>query len=105
MLRSVSSTLRQPLIRLLLTHGLAGATAAVVAVAGLVILDVGGLGSLMARDETPILPFAMVLGAFMLTLSSAAMGAAVMRIGSEDEGRGRPGGLVPVRRPVVRRDR
>lgn len=103
MLRAMIATFRLPLFRLLLLHGLAGATAAVVAVVGLVLLDVGGIGSLLARDTAPVLPFAMILAAFMLTLSSAAMGAAVMRLGASDEPGGPAGRPVRVRATMRRR--
>lgn len=86
--RNADPVWRQPLFRLLGLNALAGATAAVVVVAGLVLLDVGGFGRLMAADEHPLVPFALVLFGFVVTLSSAAMGVAIMRIGADGDGDG-----------------
>ncbi len=77
---------RQPLFRLLGVNALAGATAAVVVVTGLVLLDVGGFGRLMAEDEAPMVPFLLALFGFVMTLSSVAMGVAVMRLGQGVDG-------------------
>lgn len=89
--------MRQPLIRLLALNALAGATAGLVVVAGLLGLDVGGLGSLVASSENPVLPVGLMTFGFVVTLSSVAMGAGIMRLGSD--GRGPHGGRL-VRIPV-----
>ncbi|BBF93318.1 hypothetical protein BLTE_20030 [Blastochloris tepida] len=90
------------LLRLLGLNALAGAGAAVVLVALLVAFDAHGLGTLMARSETPLLPLAVLTFGFIVTLSSVAMGAAVMllpRGDSEPRGTAKVpvGELVPVR--------
>lgn len=78
---------KQPLFRLLALNALAGATAGLVVVVGLILLDVGGFGSLMAHDETPLLPFVLAVFGFTITLGSAAMGVAVMRLGDGERQR------------------
>lgn len=85
---------RHPILRLLAVNGLAGATAAVVFVVGLLSFDIGGLGSLIAASSAPALPIAMITGSLVLTLSGAAMAAAIMRIGRDDNDRG--GHLRPI---------
>jgi hypothetical protein len=50
-------------------------------VLGLLILsDTAGLATLIRNADSPILPAAMLAGAFAVTFGSAAMGAAVMMI-------------------------
>jgi len=69
----------QLLLRLLTLHGALGAAVGVALVAGLVLLNVGGLGDLAGgRDGW----FGVGLLAFLfaLTFSSAAMGVAVMSL-------------------------
>ncbi len=82
------SVWRQPLFRLLGVNALAGATAGVVVVTGLVVFDVGGFGRLMAGDEAPLVPFLLALFGFVVTLASVAMGVAVMRLGAGGAGDG-----------------
>jgi hypothetical protein len=89
---------RHPLFTLLALNALAGTIAAVVVVAGLLYLDIGRLGSLIARSEAPALPVALITFGFVITLASAAMGTAIMRLGSEDDQAGGHG--KPVRIPV-----
>lgn len=93
---------RHPILGLLALNGLAGALAGVLVVTGLVVLDVGGIGSLMAASEMPALPFALMTVGFVITLSSVAMGAAVMRIGRDEIERPSGGQMIPIR---VRSDR
>lgn len=90
------------LLRLLGLNALAGAGAAVVLVALLVAFDAHGLGTLMARSETPLLPLAVLTFGFVVTLSSVAMGAAVMLLPRDDQqphgtAKVPVGELVPVR--------
>ena len=87
---------RHPILGLMALNGLAGATAALVVVGGLLLLDVGGLWTLMASSEVPALPIAMMTAAFMITLSGAAMSVAIMRIGQDGGGEGEFGTGVPV---------
>jgi hypothetical protein len=97
------------LLKLLLTHALAGAAAAVVLVAALVALDAHGLGTLVMQSETPLLPLLLLTFGFIVTLSSVAMGAAVMLLPrGERDGGGRSRGpvdgeLIPVRVAARRR--
>ena len=99
------------LLKLLLAHALAGAAAAVVLVAALVAVDAHGLGTLVMQSETPLLPLALLTFGFIVTLSSVAMGAAVMLLPGRDEsggGRSRgpvDGELIPVRVPARSRRR
>ena len=88
---------RLELFRLLAVNALAGAVAAVVVVVGLLWLDVGNLGSLIASSDQPALPVALMTFGFVVTLASAAMGTAVMRIGRDDEDGPLGGRRVPVR--------
>ena len=91
------------LLKLLLTNALAGVAAAVVLVAALVAVDAHGLGTLVMHSETPLLPLALLTFGFIVTLSSVAMGAAVMLLPSRDHtggGRSRgpvDGELIPIR--------
>lgn len=87
---------RHRLLHLLAVNGLAGTLAGVVAAAGLLLLNVGGLGTLVAGAEEPILPAAMMTFGFVVTLASVAMGTAIMRIG-QDEEHHQSGRLVPIR--------
>lgn len=75
-----------PLFRLLALNALAGATAGLVVSTGLIVLDVGGFGHLVAADATPLVPYALVTAGFVITLASVAMGVAVMRLGEGGEG-------------------
>lgn len=92
--------MRQPLIHLLAANALAGATAAVVVVVGLIVLDVGGIGRLLSSTESPAIAVSLFTCGFVVLLSSVAMGAAIMRLGSDPE-RGASGGGTPARIPVV----
>jgi hypothetical protein len=85
------------LFRLLAVNALAGTVAAVVVVVGLLWLDVGRLGSLVAASDQPALPVALMTVGFVVTLASAAMGTAIMRIGRDDADGPVHGRRVPVR--------
>ena len=88
---------RTELFRLLALNALAGTVAAIVVVVGLLWLDVGRLGSLVAGSDEPALPIALMTFGFVVTLASAAMGTAIMRIGHDDEDGSSGGRRVPVR--------
>ncbi|WP_181702574.1 hypothetical protein [Chthonobacter albigriseus] len=92
--------MRQPLLRLLALNGLAGATAGVVVVTGLLGFDVGGIGRLVAASDNPALPIGMMTFGFIITLASVAMGTAIMRIGSDDDDQPAGGRGVPIPIPV-----
>lgn len=87
--------MRHPLLRLLAMNALAGALAAVVVVVGMLSLDVGGIGRLVANAENPAVAVALFTCGFVILLSNAAMGVAIMRLGAvpRDDG---PGGGRPI---------
>ena len=93
----------QHLLKLLLNNALIGTTAAVAIVAGLVAVDAHGLGTLIQQSDAPLLPVALLTFGFVVTLSSVAMGAAVMLLPYQDHndsGNAREpidGELIPVR--------
>lgn len=110
----ISRLLAQPFFRLLAINWLIGAFAAAIVLGGLLWLDTGGLRSLIMASDQPWLPVVVLLAGLMITLCSAAMGAAIMALPSEpgdDRGRRARGGtqlalepaLVPV--PVRVRER
>lgn len=110
----ISHLLAQPFFRLLAINWLIGAFAAAIVLGGLMWLDTGGLRSLIMASDQPWLPVVVLLAGLMITLCSAAMGAAIMALPSEpggDRGRRARGGtqlalepaLVPV--PVRVRER
>ncbi|MGE0231301.1 MAG: hypothetical protein AB7O39_04995 [Flavobacteriaceae bacterium] len=93
-----------PLLRLLAINAAGGAVAALLVVAGLYLLDVGGLQRLSAASTQPLLPVLMLAAAFIVTFASAAMGGAVMLLpgdwASGDRGHGRRAATL---RPVPQR--
>ncbi len=110
------------LLRLLLINALIGALVAVIVVAGLVMSDAHRIGTLILQSEHPALPIAMLIGAFVVTFGSIAMGCAVMALpyksddgGDEERPKGGRAsilpsslpspmaGLVPARVPAIRR--
>lgn len=76
---------RGDLLRFLFRHWLVGAAATVVVVAALFAFDLGGLRGLVMSSSNPVLPIVMLLFGFLVTLTSASMGAAIMSLG-EDKG-------------------
>lgn len=103
----ISRLLAQPFFRLLAINWLIGAFAAAIVLGGLMWLDTGGLRSLIMASDQPWLPVVVLLAGLMITLCSAAMGAAIMALPSEpgDHGgrRARSGtqiGLEPALVPV-----
>lgn len=79
----VSRLLAQPFFRLLAINWLIGAFAAAIVLGGLLWLDTGGLRSLILASDQPWLPILVLLAGLMITLCSAAMGAAIMALPSE----------------------
>lgn len=71
--------------RYILLPGLAGALAGLVAVAGLLALDVGSLGTLVLGPGGGMVPLAMLSTGFMITFGSAAIGAAIMALAEPEE--------------------
>ena len=75
----------EPLLRLLAVNVLAGVSAAVVMLGGLLALNPGGLRDLMFADRDGGIALALLLFGLIITFGSVAMGSAIMALG----GRGR----------------
>ncbi len=92
---------RQPLFRLLLINGLAGAALGVLFVLGILVMDIAGIRTLLAAPANGDRAGASHHGS-VTTFASVAMGGAIMLMpkpsdhGPDDHGGGH-GGLVPVR--------
>jgi hypothetical protein len=71
-----------PLTRLLAINLGIGALLAVFLVGGLLVLNPGGLRDLIMADRAPLVPIALLLGGFVITLGSTAMGTAIMAMGA-----------------------
>jgi len=76
---------RTPLGRLLAINLAIGVALAVVLVGGLLVLNPGGLRDLILADRSPLVPIGLLLGGFIVTLGSTAMGTAIMAAGEWDE--------------------
>ena len=72
-------------LRFIVLPGLAGSLAGLVAVAGLLALDVGSLGTLALGPSGGVVPVAMLSAGFAITFGSAAIGASVMAMGGPDD--------------------
>ena len=70
-----------PLTRLLAINLGIGALLAVFLVGGLLVLNPGGLRDLIMADRAPLVPIGLLLGGFVITLGSTAMGTAIMAMG------------------------
>ena len=80
-----------PLTRLLAINLGIGVALALVLVGGLLVLNPGGLRDLILADRSPLVPIGLLLGGFIVTLGSTAMGTAIMAMGAgerDDEPRG-----------------
>jgi hypothetical protein len=75
---SSRSLLRLPLFRLLAINLAIGACAAMLLVGGLLLLNPGGLRDLILADRSPAVALGLLLGSFLITFGSAAMGSAIM---------------------------
>lgn len=84
---------RDPLYRLLLINLTAGVAVAVLLLGGLLLFNPGNLRGLIVSDRTPYTPLLLLLFGFVITFGSAAMGTAIMTIGSGRRGRPRSGGV------------
>jgi hypothetical protein len=81
--------LRVPLFRLLAINLAIGACAAALLVGGLLLLNPGHLRDLIFADRAPGVAIFLLLGSFLITFGSAAMGSAIMAQGrKEDDGSG-----------------
>lgn len=81
--RAISSSglRRNRLLRYLAINGVIGVTIAVIAVGGLLALDVHGLRRLILGDASPVLTVLLLLFGFVVTFASVAMGTAIMMLG------------------------
>jgi len=80
-----------PLTRLLAINLAIGVALAVFLVGGLLVLNPGGLRDLIFADSSPLVPIGLLLGGFVITFASTAMGTAIMAMGvgeRDDEPRG-----------------
>lgn len=78
---SLRSLLHEPLLRLLAVNVLAGVTAAVLMLGGLLALNPGGLRDLMLADRDSGIALALLLFGLIVTFGSVAMGSAIMALG------------------------
>jgi hypothetical protein len=72
-----------PLFRLLAINLVIGVTAALLAVGGLLALDLYGLRTRILADGAPLAPMLLLTAGFIITFGSVAMGSAIMRIGRD----------------------
>lgn len=70
------------LLKLLARNLAIGSLVAVGTVGGLVASDAHGLRGLLARDNDPLVATLLLVFGFVITLGSAAMGAAIMSLQS-----------------------
>lgn len=82
---------RHPLLMLLLINALAGAAAAAVFLAALIVFDIARIGTLINGSGAPIAVTFLLYSVLVVTFSSAAMGSAIMRLGRSGSV-SRPGG-------------
>ncbi|MDE2378318.1 hypothetical protein [Bradyrhizobium sp.] len=90
--------LRMPLFRLLAINLAIGACAATLLVGGLLLLNPGHLRELIFADRAPGVAIFLLLGSFLITFGSTAMGSAIMAHGRKghDEGGDRGSRLRPI---------
>jgi len=84
----------------LLGHCLIGVIVAACFLAGLLILDVNGFGTLVLGSATPILAVAITFFGLVVTFGSVAMGAAIFLPPGADQSPDQEGGrrqLMPIR--------
>ena len=77
--------LRMPLFRLLAINLAIGACAATLLVGGLLLLNPGHLRELIFADRAPGVAIVLLLGSFLITFGSTAMGSAIMAQGRNDD--------------------
>ena len=82
---------KDPLFRLLLINGLAGAAIAALVFVGIFAANIGNLRVLVFSAEDPIIPMVMLAFGLAITLVSVVIGSAIMLLGETGKG-GRPGG-------------
>src|SRR5262249_10296518 len=72
-----------PLLRLLQINLLFGVAVAIIAVGGLMLLDVNGLRHLVLADHSPALALAVLLIGFALTFGGGLIGTAMVDLENE----------------------
>ncbi len=85
-----------PLFRLLAINLAAGIAVAVLLVGGLLVLNPFGLRDLIFADNSPGTALGLLLFGFVVTFGSAAMGTAIMAMGTPAEDAGPRGGRPPL---------
>jgi type IV secretory pathway VirB2 component (pilin) len=78
-------TIRMEVIRYIIPHLLAGCLAGIVASVGLVATNLGSLRDLMLHTDGGWLAFALLTFGMVVTFGSAAIGSAIMSIGSRED--------------------
>ncbi len=92
-----------PLTRLLAINLGVGVALALLLVGGLLLLNPGGLRDLILADRSPLVPIGLLLGGFIVTLGSTAMGTAIMAMDASERNDGPRGGLRVAKQRAVRR--
>jgi len=91
--RARIALLRAPLLRLLAINLAIGACAATLLVGGLLLLNPGHLRDLIFADRAPGVAIFLLLGSFLITFGSAAMGSAIMAQGRKEDDKADGGGM------------
>jgi len=78
--------LRQPLFRLLAINLAIGVTIAALLLGGLLTANPGHLRELIFADDSPATALGLLLFGFVITFGSAAMGSAIMAMGTDLRG-------------------
>jgi hypothetical protein len=76
---------KQPLLRLLAVNLAIGVIAAMLMIGGLLVVNPGHIRDLIWHDRSPLLTLGVLLFGFLITFGSAAMGAAIMMLGRDDQ--------------------
>ncbi|WP_322514195.1 hypothetical protein SR870_14215 [Rhodopseudomonas palustris] len=102
--------LRQPLFRLLAINLAGGVCLAALLLGGLLWVNPGHLRELIFADSSPGTALGLLMFGFVITFGSAAMGSAIMAMGTDlrggDRGKRRPFDLIPGAQPIpVRAER
>ena len=100
---SGTSWQQAPLARLLAINLGIGVALAVLLVGGLLVLNPGGLRDLILADRSPLVPIGLLLGGFIVTLGSTAMGTAIMAMGVGERDGAPGGGLRVVKQEAERK--
>lgn len=72
------------IVRYLFIHAGIGIAVGCVCAAAMLLLDVAGVGTLVAGTSTPWVPIALLFGGFSLTFGSLAMGSAIMLLPEQE---------------------